>query len=164
MLVNHAIIFMYHDGIPTAVQAPKKRTYQTQEQVKVGYRLCQNPAYKPCNRADGNPATDRFEAVLVRNVGTRPHPEVNIFAGHRSVDDTSHDDCRKRNAESDFGYERACRAERWTSNEWACVVVYHHGDDHVKGHCDALFEKECLFEVAGVFEFGLEGEEGDMAS
>lgn len=97
------------------------------------------------------------------DICTLPHPDVNVLARHGAVDHTGDDDGGKRDAKGDLGDERARRAERRTSDEWAGVVVDDDGDEHVERHRDALFEEQCLLEVARVLELGLEGEECDMA-
>jgi len=148
----------------TTEPTSKQRTDQTQKEVEIRNDLSQQPAHDPSDRANAVPTAHALKVLLVYDVCAAPDPDVDVLACDRTVDNTCDDDRRERDSESNLRDERTGGTERGAGDEWAGVVIDDHGYGHIESDGDALFEKEGLFEVARVFELGLEREESDMAS
>jgi hypothetical protein len=99
----------------------------------------------------------------VNHVSTFPHADIDVFAGHRSVNDASDNDSWKRESERDLATRFTCRAERRRTDKWTGKVVYDNRDCGVEGYGNTLLYKQGFFEITRIFELCLEGEESNVA-
>jgi hypothetical protein len=99
----------------------------------------------------------------VHDVRSVPDAQVDIFASDGAIHDACYDDSREGDTERDFAHYGRCGAEGGRCDVWTRIIIYHSGYDEIERNSQNLHKGKSFGEVAGILEFGGEGEEGYMA-
>lgn len=148
---------------PEREPTSKQRTDQPQQIIKHRNRLRNNPRHRPQRKRDQRPHAITRQTLLTHPVRAAEQTDVDVLRRDVAVDHARDDDSRDSDAVGDFPHELPRGAEGGAGDGGAGVAVDDDGDDDVHCCVDALEEEEGFGVGGGVFEFGDEGEEGDVA-
>ena len=143
---------------PTAEQ----RANQTQKRVEHGHRLGNDPCNHPQDQPDKHPGPRGDKIRLVHAVSALKDAQINVLRRDVTENDTGDDNGRQGDAVGHFLQHRVGRAQGRGSHILSGVDVGDNGRDDVNDDIEDLQQTEGFGEIARVFQFSHDTEEGDV--